>query len=85
MRSIIEQDDLLKTLTHQASQNGMLIKTWSSQESKSDELMEVRTVRPVVNAQHTDRFIVENGKMNFYTEAESEMSLESRSFLAQGE
>ena len=39
------------------------------------------TVRPVVNAQHTDRFIVENDKMNSYTEAESELSLESRSFL----
>ena len=32
-------------------------------------------------AQHTDRFIVENVKMNSYTEAESEMSLDSRSFL----
>ena len=56
-------------------------KTWSSQEWKSDELMEDRTGRPVVTAQHTDRFIVENDKMNSYTEAESEMSLESRSFL----
>ena len=34
-----------------------------------------------MTAQHTDRFIVENDKMNSYTEAESEMSLESRSFL----
>ena len=56
-------------------------KTWSSQEWKSDELMEDRTVRPVVNAQHTDRFIVENDEMNCYTEAESELSLGSRSFL----
>ena len=56
-------------------------KTWSSQEWKSDELMEVGTRRPVVTAQHTDRFIVENDKMNSYTEAESEMSLESRPFL----
>ena len=40
-----------------------------------------RTGRPVVFAQHTDRFIVENDKMNSYTETESEMSLESRSFL----
>ena len=56
-------------------------KTWSSQEWKSDELMEDRTGRLVVTAQHTDRFIVENDKMNSYTEAESEMSLESRSFL----
>ena len=56
-------------------------KTWSSQEWKSDELMEDRTGRLVVTAQHTDRFIVAIDKMNSYTEAESEMSLESRSFL----
>ena len=43
--------------------------------------MEVRTGRHVVFAQHTDRFIVENEKMDSYTEAESEMSLKSRSFL----
>ena len=40
-----------------------------------------RTERPVVNAQHTDRFFVENDEMNSYAEAESELSLESRSFL----
>ena len=40
-----------------------------------------RTGRPVVIAQHTDSFIVENDKMNSYTEAESDMSLLSRSFL----
>ena len=40
-----------------------------------------RTERPAVNAQHTDSFNVENDKMKSYTEAESEMSLESRSFL----
>ena len=34
-----------------------------------------------MNAQHTDRFIVEHDLMNSYTEAESELSLESRSFL----
>ena len=49
--------------------------------SVNDEWMEDRTGRPVVFAQHTDRFIVENDKMNSYTEAESEMSLESRSIL----
>ena len=43
--------------------------------------MEDRTLRPVEFAQHTDRFIVENDNMDSYTEAESEMSLESRSFL----
>ena len=56
-------------------------KTWSSQEWKSDELMDDRTGQPVVTAQHTDRFIIENDKMNSYTEAESELSLGSRSFL----
>ena len=55
--------------------------TWSSQEWKSDELMEVRTGVPVLFAQHTDRFIVENDNMDSDTEAESEMSLKSRSFL----
>ena len=43
--------------------------------------MDDRTRRPVVFAQHTDRFIVEIENMASYTEAESEMSLESRSFL----
>ena len=56
-------------------------KTWSSQEWKSDELMEDRTERHVANAQHTDRIIVDDDEMNSYTEAESELSLESRSFL----
>ena len=56
-------------------------KTWSSPKWKSDELMEDRTGRPVVFAQHTDKFIVENDKMDSYTGAKSEMSLESRSFL----
>ena len=59
----------------------MEYKILSSQEWKSDELMEDRTGRLVVFAQHTDRFIVENDKMISYTEAESEMSSESRSFL----
>ena len=81
LRSTIERWDPLCTHTHQATQNGTLIKTWSFQEWKSDELMEDRTGRPVVTAQHTDRFIVENDKMNSYIEAESEVSLESRTFL----
>ena len=56
-------------------------KTWSSQEWKSDELMQDRTGRLVVFAQHTDKFLIENDNMDSYTGAESEMSLESRSFL----
>ena len=53
-------------------------KTWSSQEWKSDELMEDRTGRPVVIAQHTDSFIVENDKMNSGHRSKSERSLTSR-------
>ena len=62
-------------------------KNWSSQEWKSDELMEVRTGRPVneqppgLFAQHTDRFIVDADDMDSDTVAKSEMSLKSRSFL----
>ena len=36
-------------------------KVWSSQEWEADELMDDRTWRPVENAQHTDRFIIEKG------------------------
>ena len=60
---------------------------WSSQEWKSDEVMEVRTGRPVneqppgLFAEHTDRFIVDDDDMDSNTITESEMSLKSRSFL----
>ena len=63
-------------------------KTWSSQEWKSDEVLEARTVRLVSEqparmfTQHTDKFIVEDDDMDSDTEAESELSLES---LALGE
>ena len=62
-------------------------KSWSSQEWKSDELMEVRTGRPVYEqppglfTKHTDKFIVDDDDMDSDTFAESDMSLESRSFL----
>ena len=62
-------------------------KTWSSQEWKSDEVMEVRTGRlvneqpPGLFAQHTDRFIVDDDDMDSNTEAESEMSFKPISFL----
>ena len=55
-------------------------KVWSSQEWEADELMDDRTWRPVENAQHTDRFIIEKDETN-YTEAESELSLGSRSMI----
>ena len=63
------QGDQLETLTHQATQNGMLIKL-GRLKWKSDELMEYRTGRPVLFAQHTDSFIVENDNMDSDTEAE---------------
>ena len=44
-----------------------------------------RTVRPVLNAQHTDRFIVENDQTNSCTEAESEIVDRIQIILAQGE
>ena len=56
-------------------------KTWSSQEWKSDDLMDDRTERPVVCSQHTDQFIIENDETNSYAEAESDLSVGSRSFL----
>ena len=56
-------------------------KFWSSQEWKSDELMEDRTGRPAVSSQHTDQFTIENHETNSYAEAESELSSGSRSFL----
>ena len=60
---------------------------WSSQEWKFDELMEVRTGRPVCEqppglfTQHTDRFTVDDDDMDCDTVAESDMSLICRSFL----
>ena len=60
---------------------------WSSQDWKSDEVLEVRTVRPVneqppgLFTQHTDRFVVDDDDMDSNTVAESDMSLKSRSFL----
>ena len=60
-------------------------KTWSSQECESDELMEDRTGRPVLFAQHTDKFIAENDKMNSYTEADFRNVVRIHIILAQGE
>ena len=62
-------------------------KNWSSLEWKSDELMEVRTVRlvneqpPGLFTQHTDRIIVDDDDMDSNTVAETDMSFKSRSFL----
>ena len=60
---------------------------WSSQEWKSDDVMEVRTGRlvneqpPGLFAQHTDRFVTDDDDMDSNTVAESDVSLKSRSFL----
>ena len=60
---------------------------WSSQEWKSDELMEARTGRPVCEqppglfTEHTDKFIVDDNDVDSDTEAESDMPLLSRSLL----
>ena len=60
---------------------------WSSTEWKSDEVLEVRTGRPVneqppgLFIQHTDRFIVDDDDMDSNTVTESDLSLKSRSFL----
>ena len=85
LSSNVERCDPLYTLTHQATQNGTLIKLGLP---KSGDLMnwwKIEKGRPVGNrTQQTDRLIVENDKMNSYTDAQSEMSLESRSFLHKG-
>ena len=66
-------------------------KNWSSQEWKSDEVMEVRTERPVneqppgLFAEHAGRFVVGGGDVNSDTDAESDMSLKSQIILAHGE
>ena len=60
---------------------------WSSQEWKSDEVLEARTERPVneqpagLFTQHTDRFVIDDDDMASNTVTESDFSLKSRSFL----
>ena len=60
---------------------------WSSQEWKSDEMLEARTGRPVSGqptgpfTQHTDRFVIDDDDMDSNTATESDVSLKSRSFL----
>ena len=61
---------------------------WSSEEWKSDEMLEARTGRPVSGQpagsfiQHTDRFVViDDDDMDSNTATESDVSLKSRSFL----
>ena len=62
-------------------------KNCSSQEWKSDEVMDVRTGRRVnaqplgLFTQHTDRLIVDDDGMDSYTVTESDLTLKSRSFL----
>ena len=62
-------------------------KTWSSQKWKSDEVIEVRTVRLVdeqpagLFTQHTDRFVIDDDDMDSNTATESDLSSKSRSFF----
>ena len=69
------------------TQSGMLTKNGLLKRGNLDEVLEVRTERPVneqppgLFAQHTDRFIVDDDDMDSNTVAESDMSLKSRSFL----
>ena len=56
-------------------------KNWSSQEWRSDELMDDRTGRPLVaHSKRTDSLLKTMRRIS-HTEAESELSLGSRSFL----
>ena len=65
--------------------------SWSSQEWKSDEVLEVRTGRlgneqpPGLFTQHTNRFIVDDDDMDSNTVTESDLSLKIQIILAQGE
>ena len=60
---------------------------WSSQQWKSDEMLEARTERPVSEqlaglfTQHTDKFVIDDDNMDCNTARESDLSLKSRSFL----
>ena len=57
---------------------------WSSQEWKSDEMLEARTLRPVGGQpfnQHTDKFVIDDDDMDSDTATESNLSLKSWSFL----
>ena len=60
---------------------------WSSQEWKSDEMLEARTGRPVSEqptgsfTQHTRSFVIDDDDMDSNTVTESDLSLKSRSFL----
>ena len=68
--------DLLKTHTHSSYSEWNIDKSWSSQEWKSDELMDDGTGRPVVCPQGgAHQSVIEDD------ETESDLSLGSRSFL----
>ena len=56
---------------------------WFSQEWKSDEMLEVRTVRPVGGqqfSQDTEMFVIDDDDVHSDTVTESDLSLKSRSF-----
>ena len=50
---------------------------WSSQEWKSDEMLEARTVSGQPFTQHTDKFVIDHDDMDSDTVTESNLSLKS--------
>ena len=59
---------------------------WSSQEWKSGEMLEARTVRPVGGhpfTQHTDKFVIDDDVWTLTPPQKSNFSLKSRVILAQ--
>ena len=74
-------------LAHQTTQNGILTKSGLLKSAKSGEMLEARTGSLVSEqpaglfTQHTDRFVIDDDDMDSNTVTESELSLESRSFL----
>ena len=61
-------------------------KKWSSQEWKSDEMLEARTRRPVGGhpfTQHTDKFVINDDDMDSDTATESNISqdIDQRSLI----
>ena len=85
LRSTIERWDPLYAHTHQATQNGMLIKLGLLKSGNLMNWWKIERERSVVCSQHTDQFIVENDKTNSYTEAEIRIVGRIQIILAQGE
>ena len=87
MSSSQERGDSVKDACSSSYPEWNADEKWSSQEWKSDEVLEARTGRPVNEqpagsfTQHTDRFVIDDNDMDCNTATESDLSLKSRSFL----